>query len=192
MMEFIYLLINSDSNDFKKGINWLHKQVIQTNASIIFLTPPVYDEIKGEAYATVLDIYADWLLSKKYTDGWKIIDIHWPMKKYLEDQRLIDSTFYLAKDGIHPNEEGHWQIAKQVLLSLGENEVKAVSNFQEILEKTAHGEEIFKLVDQYQQLMKDAWLTHIGHERPNMNEGIPLDKAKVEAEKIVERIRELQ
>ena len=64
--------------------------------------------LKEKAYANVLDIYSDWLISLSYSSNWNVIDIHWPMKKYQEDKRLADSSFFYTKDGIHPNEIGHF------------------------------------------------------------------------------------
>ena len=41
-----------------------------------------------------------------------------------------------------------------------------------------HGPELLKLVAERQRLLKDAWLTTIGHKRPGMNAGLPLDEAE--------------
>ena len=83
---------------FKSGIIRLHDQIVKTGASIIHLTPPVYHVPKDPAYANVLDIYSDWLISKRYTSHWDVVDLHWPMKKYLEDRRAVDSAFALAQE----------------------------------------------------------------------------------------------
>ena len=148
-----------DEERFKKyqeGIAWLHDQIIKTGASIIHITPPVYDERKGAAYANVLDIYSDWLISLRYSSNWDVIDIHWPMKKYLEDQRQADSTYAFAKDGVHPNETGHFIMAKQILLSLGENEIAKASNMKDALAGYPNSDTILKLVEKRQAIMKDA------------------------------------
>ncbi len=84
---------------FKEGIEWMHTSIAKLGIPIIHFTPPIYDERKGRAYANVLDIYSDWLISRRYTENWKVIDLHWPMKKYIEEKRLSDSTFTLAQDG---------------------------------------------------------------------------------------------
>ena len=169
---------------YKDGINWLNNTVEQFGADIINITPTIYDERKGPAYANVLDIYSDWLISKRYTDSWKVIDIHWPMRKILEDQRLIDSTFVFAKDGVHPNEAGHFEMAKHILLNLGETELTDLEEFKSFLGTTENGEQILKLFERKHKIMKDAWLSSIGHERPRMDVGLPMAEAIIKSKVI--------
>jgi hypothetical protein len=40
-------------------------------------------------------------------------------------------------------------------------------------------------------LLKDAWLTHVGHVRPGMNNGQPLAEAEREAAELEVKIRSL-
>ncbi|WP_373496937.1 SGNH/GDSL hydrolase family protein [Aquiflexum sp.] len=137
-------------NKFREGIIRLHEQVVNRGVSIIHVTPPIYDG-KVEAYANVLDIYSDWLISLRYTSNWKVIDIHWPMRKYLEDKREANSSFIYAEDGIHPNETGHYLMAKQILLPLGEKELAKANNMKEALAAYHHGDMILQLVDKRQK-----------------------------------------
>ena len=174
---------------YREGINWLHAQVIKSGASIVHITPPVFDERKGKAYANVLDIYSDWLISCRYTANWDVIDIHWPMKKYLEDQRCLDSTFMYAGDGVHPNEIGHFIMAKQILLYLGETELTNAKDIKNALLNNKNGDGILALVEKRQELMKDAWLTYTGHKRPGMKTGLPMIEAQQKAEEIDNQIR---
>lgn len=176
---------------YKEGIFWLNNQIVESGASIIHITPPIYDGRKGEAYANVLDIYADWLISNRYTHNWKVVDLHWPMKKFLEDRRMKDDDFVLAKDGVHPNHMGHWIMAQQLLLYLGETEATKINGIGEIVSRFNHGETIWKLVEEKQKMMKDAWLTAIGHERPGMSDGLPLGEAKRNGDNMNRQIRSL-
>lgn len=176
---------------YKEGINWLHLQAIKSGASIVHLTPPMFDERKGKAYANVLDIYSDWLISRRYTENWEVIDIHWPMRKYLEDKRHADSTFVLAKDGIHPNEIGHWIIAKQVLLFLGEDKVLGANDIKNSLSSFSNAEETLTLIEDRQKLMRDAWLTYTGHKRPGMKIGLPINEAFEKSEILEKQIMNL-
>ncbi len=171
---------------YKEGIHWLNSQILESGASLIHITPPIYDVRKGEAYANVLDIYADWLISNRYTNNWKVVDLHWPMKKFLEDRRMEDDNFVLAKDGVHPNDTGHWIMAQQLLLYLGETEVSKINGIGEMVSQFKNGEAIWKLVGERQKMMKDAWLTAIGHERPGMDVGLPMDEA-MHKKKIMDR-----
>jgi lysophospholipase L1-like esterase len=173
------------------GINWLHEQVIQSGASIIHITPPIYDERKGPAYANVLDLYSDWLLSCRYSKKWNVIDLHWPMKKYLEDRRAVDSTFMYAKDGVHPDELGHFIMAKQILLFLGESFPPNTIDIKSALSSYKNSEAIIKLIEHRQEIMKDAWLSFVGHKRPGMKTGLPIGEAKKQYNDIEKQIQEL-
>ncbi|WP_339785858.1 SGNH/GDSL hydrolase family protein [uncultured Imperialibacter sp.] len=185
MNDGIYLPFDdSRFQAYKEGINWLHEEVSKSGAVIIHLTPPVFDERKGAAYANVLDIYSDWLISNRYTKGWSVADVHGPMKKHLEDRRLIDPDFKYASDGVHPDKAGHWIMAKAILAYLELNELARADT-------ASNGEKILQLIEERQSIMKDAWLTATGHTRPGMNEGIPLSEANLKARAIEVIIQKL-
>lgn len=179
MNDGIYLPFDIDRfQKFCEGMKWMHEQVTQSGTPIIHITTPIYDERKGNAYANVLDIYSDWLISQRYTNNWNVIDIHWPMKKSLEDQRSKDNLFVYAKDGIHPDNAGHFVMAKQILLNLGETKVEKALSMKDVLSGYKNGESIFKLIEKEQAIKKDAYLTFTGHKRPGMNTGLPLPEAE--------------
>lgn len=189
MNDGIYMPFDEERfRKYQDGIRWLHDEVTKYGAGIIYVTPSVYDERKGEAYANVLDLYSDWLLSCRYSSGWNVIDTHWPMKKYLEDRRLIDSSFRYAEDGIHPDETGHFMMAKQILLYLGESEIAKADDMKSALSKHNNGDEVYVLIQKRQKMMKDAWLTYTGHLRPEMNTGLPIDEALQKYQEIEKRI----
>ncbi len=182
---------------FKDGVQWLHDKVVASGAKIIHLTPPIYDEARGKkiGYADVLDTYSDWLLSQVKKEKWEVIDVHYPMQRVLEahrrlDQRLgIESYFTLANDGIHPGEAGHWIMAKSILMHLGALDVAKAPTVQATLTNITEPEAFMKLVTQRQNIMKDAWLTSIGHRRPEMNKGLPLEDAQAKAQELEVQIR---
>lgn len=176
---------------YRKGQEKLHEKVIAAGAGLIHLTPPIYDEKKGPAYANVLDIYSSWLLSQRYTTGWQVIDLHWPMQQFLEEKRRESPDFFLAADGVHPNETGHWLMARELLLGIGETEVIGLSSHKDYFANQKNGMEILELVKEYQSVTKDAWLTYIGHNRPGMKIGIPLERAKEINFPILKRINHL-
>ena len=185
MNDGIYLPFEEDRfNKFKEGINWLHQELENVDAHIIHITPSIFDERKGKAYANVLDIYSDWLISKRYTHDWKVIDIHWPMRKKQDDLRLEDPTFTFAQDGVHPGEEGHFFMAKQILLELGESQVNNNLNTDDMVASHPNGSKILQLVQDKQRMTKDAWLTYTGHTRPGMKEGLPIEEAVKKRDKI--------
>jgi lysophospholipase L1-like esterase len=175
---------------YRAGMLWLHGELAKTGAMIIHMTPPVYDEVKGgiKGYDGVMERYSEWLLQQKDSLGWKVADIHFPMKRYLEGRRQVDTTFAFAKDGIHPDSLGHWIMARAVLSYLGEK-VGAAESVEDVI--GAKNLRLFQLVGEKQQLMKDAWLTAAGHKRPGMKKGLPLKEAKVKEAEIEKKIRAL-
>jgi lysophospholipase L1-like esterase len=177
---------------YQEGQLWLHREVVKSGARIIHLTPPVYDEQRGNAqgYAQVLDRYAEWLLSQKTAVGWEIGDIHFPMKRALEERRASDGSFTFAPDAIHPGPEGHWIMARAVLAFLREQHAANATTPQESW-KSPVGDEVYKLVAERQKLMKDTWLTATGHNRPGMDKGIPLVEAKKKYAVVEDQIRAL-
>lgn len=189
MNDGIYLPFAEDRfNKFKEGIDWLHQELENVGAHIIHITPSIFDERKGKAYANVLDIYSDWMISKRYTHDWNVIDIHWPMRKKQEDLRLEDSTFTFAQDGVHPTGEGHFFMAKQILLGMGEFRVNDFLNADDLATSHRNGSKILQLVQEKQRITKDAWLTATGHERPGMSEGIPLEDSRIKSKAIASQI----
>lgn len=200
MNDGIYMTFDANRfQKFKKGINRMHDIVVKSGARLIHVTPPVYDELKGKSfgYAAVLDHYSDWLLSLRSSAEWEVIDIHYPMKRYLEAHRKVDSKFAvdgfaLASDGIHPGEAGHWIMAKQILLYFGNKTVATSPEITESLAKAKNGLHILKLVEQRQALMKHAWLTATKHTRPGIPVGLALDEAIIKYAEIEREIRALQ
>ncbi len=189
---------NKRFQKFKDGINWLHDEVVKTSARLIHLTPPYYDEVRGKSagYAAVLDRYSDWLISMKRSSKWEVIDIHYPMKKYLQAHRDIDvkfglNGFALAQDGVHPGEVGHWIMARQILLYLGFKEVAHSPGIAESLQQIQNAPEYVKLVTERQNMMRDAWLTATKHKRPGLPVGLPLTEAQSKSGELLIKINSL-
>ena len=192
MNDGIYLPFDEHRfEQFKKGINALHDEVKKRGVQIIHLTPPVYDGPSDNSYAEVLEVYSDWLVSQRNTSQWKVIDIHRPMKKELQTQRLLDPNFSFAKDGIHPNKAGHFLMAKEILLFLGAKEINQVKDMKSILSKYPNGPQIAAHIKKRQQIIKDAWLTYVGHKRPRMNPGFALPEAQRLAKELSVQIENL-
>ena len=199
MNDGIYLPFDEERfQKFKEGLNYVHEKLAATGAKIVHLTPPFYDEAKGKqmGYGAALDKYSDWVLSQKKTANWNVVDIHYPMKRFTEAHRKIDAAFginafALAEDGVHPGEAGHWIMAKLVLLFLSEKTVAKAPDIKTAIAATSNSEDILKLVAKRQSLMKDAWLTAAGHNRPGMSTGLPLTEAKEKYQEIEQQIRSL-
>ena len=193
MNDGIYLPFNAERfQKFKDGTLWLRERVTAAGARIILVTPPTFDEVKGghPGYNHTLDLYSDWLLAQRAA-GWDVVDSHGPMSRYLAERRARDLSFFLTNDGVHCNETGHWIIAKQILLSLGVKDLANVDDPQVMLAVHPNGQQLLKLIQQRQRLMKDAWITDVGHKRPGMNKGLPLTEAIAKAAEIETQIRQL-
>jgi len=183
MNDGIYLPFDPDRfQKFKEGMLELHTQVSARRVPIIHATPPTFDEVKGghAGYNNTLARYSEWLLSQR-SAGWDVVDLHGPMDRYLAEARRHDPSFFLAADGIHCDETGHWLMAKEILLHLGLSDVANIETPQALGAFLPHGEEILKLIRQKQPMMRDALLTRTGHKRPGLNPGLPLPEAQAKA-----------
>jgi lysophospholipase L1-like esterase len=192
MNDGIYLPFDTTRfNKYADGMSWLNSKIQAIKAKAVFLTPPIYDPEKGIPYSITLDLYADWLLSQKSEYDWEVIDIHFPMKAYLEAQRKVEPEFYLAKDGVHPNSTGHWLMAKPILEFLGLGEKDSKTTFEELISTYPNGLELFILISQKQKILRDAYLSATGHLRPGIAEGLPLPEAEKQAALLENQIRDL-
>lgn len=192
MNDGIYLPFDPERfQKFQKGIQRLRERSSAVGAPVIHLTPPTFDEVKGghPGYGAALDRYSEWLVSQR-AQGWDVIDTHTPMNHFLGGQRRVDPQFALAGDGVHVNTQGHWLIAREVLRQMGAAEDLTAAETPEVLVNShPRGDEILKRIQQRQRLLKDAWLTQVGHLRPGMAKGKPLPEAEREAKEIESQLQ---
>ncbi|MBN8246006.1 MAG: SGNH/GDSL hydrolase family protein [Verrucomicrobia bacterium] len=185
---------------YRQGITKLRETAAHAGVRVIHLTPPVFDPVPlagrtlpdglesypqpFEGYDNVLDRYSEWLLSRRIA-GWEVVDLHGPMDRFLSEQRGRDPKFVLAGDGVHANAQGHWIMAREVLRRLGAPEAIVASDTAAgLLDSNPRARQILALEQERQRALKDAWLTAIGHQRPGMSPGLPLDEAtRIAAEK---------
>jgi lysophospholipase L1-like esterase len=204
MNDGIYMPFNDERfQRFRQGTLRLHQKAEAAGIRIIQLTPPVFDSraLQGgkipagmySRYNDVLDVYSAWLKAE-IGKNVIVIDIHDPINLYLAAKRVI-----LASDGVHIGSEGHNFVARELLFQLE----SVRPSFRLVDDKGAiktdllkfdseEEREILKLVQQRQRLRKDAWLTHVGHKRPGMNKGKPLEEAEAEADALAVKIISLQ
>jgi len=175
---------------FKEGICWLHDQVVFSGAKIIHITPSLYEEKANEnsGYGKVLDEYSHWLTQQK---NWQVIDTHSALHKYLSTELKKDANFRISKDGVHPGDQGHWIMAKEILRYLGAKKIGRMNSIEEMLEPVKDPKAFFDLVVERHNILKDAWLTQTGHKRPEMKKGIPLSEANVKAADLMKKMKEL-
>ena len=193
---------------FQDGIHRLRARAEEAGVKVLHVTPPVFDPAPIQAntlpagreeyrqpfegYDEVLNLYSAWLLAHRGV-GWEVVDVHGPIERHLARERRRDPKFRLAPDGVHINPEGHWLIARAILLHNGVPAVDLDEGLggEQALGKLPRGLEVLKLVQRKQRVLKDAWLTAIGHERPGMAKGVPLDEAEDQAEALENEIRNL-
>jgi lysophospholipase L1-like esterase/pimeloyl-ACP methyl ester carboxylesterase len=194
MNDGIYLPFDAGRfQKFQDGIQRLRERCAAAGAKVLYLTPPTFDEVKGghPGYGAALDRYSEWLVGQR-AQGWEVVDTHTPMNRFLAERRRSDPSFLLAGDGVHVNTQGHWLIAREMLRQLGAPDELASADTPDALVKShPRGAEILKLVQQRQRVLKDAWLTHVGHVRPGMGMGKPLADAEREAAEVAAKLNEL-
>lgn len=179
----IYQPLDKDRfTKYKQGVQLLKKKVEDHGAKIIFMTPPVYDRPGPDFdYDEVMSAYSKWLVSKRGED-WQVIDLHAVMKEELRKKREQNPRFKYSRDGIHPGDEGHELIAQQII------DYFAIKAPLKDPSPNAYGRMMMFLRERM-RVMRDAWLTEIGHKRP-MRKGKPLTEAKKIAAENTGRIQQ--
>jgi lysophospholipase L1-like esterase len=193
---------------YQSGMRRLREKAAAAGATVIHVTPPTFDPVPikantlpagrdeyrqpYEGYNDVLDRYAAWLVSQR-AQGWQVIDIHRPMNEYLAARRADDARFRLAGDGVHANTQGHWLMAREFLRWLGVPDTALAADTFELATLGAPAApKILELVKRRQRVLKDAWLSEVGHRRPGMAKGKPMAAAQREAEEVEKELKAMQ
>jgi lysophospholipase L1-like esterase len=114
------------------------------------------------------------------------------MTRFIADARRSDPKFTLAGDGVHPGPVGHWLIARELLRRWkAPAKLVAADSPDALAAMHPRGRQIVERVAQRQNLLRDAWLSEVGHQRPGMGKGRPLTEARTEAARALEEIRRL-
>ncbi len=120
---------------YRQGMAALKAAVEKAGAKFIVMTPPIYDDQRKPLpfkYNEVLDRYSEWLLQRR-GDGWVVVDLHAPMTREVERRRRADPEFTFDPDGVHPNEAGHWFMARQLIGAFGDPQAAAAPSPEEML-----------------------------------------------------------
>jgi lysophospholipase L1-like esterase len=173
---------------YRAGIEKLRQTVETSGARIIHLTPPVYDGRPGTRhpagdvdYDAVLAAYSDWLLSRR-ADGWLVIDVHGPMRRWLDERRAADAAFTFQPDAVHPDEAGQWAICRAVLLGLGDDRLGAEAEPVSLRPFLPDCQERMRL-------LRQAYVGAAGHLRPGIQPGLPVADAEAAAGRITDSLR---
>jgi lysophospholipase L1-like esterase len=186
---------------YKNGINKIIEAAEQSNGKmkVILVTPPPFDPLplskKGklvskdaadfswkEVYenydSEVLAVYAQWILNQKSRVA-GCIDLRTPMLRDIAKKRESNPDFQYAHDGVHVDANGHALIATILADAMSLDSSLRLSDKE------------MALVSNRQQLMRDSWLSEVGHKRPGIKQGKPIAEAKSIAEKLDLEIKEL-
>lgn len=183
---------------YQDGINRLIDKVHAAGAKLVLLTPPPFDPVplrdKGKLKPAGEDMYAYFAMYEDY-DGvlrrygqWimqqadrveLVIDVHKPLAEFVSERRKSEPAFTLSPDGIHPNAIGHRLMGETILTAWG------VESTNEPDEK------LLNLVVRRTALLHDAWLSEVGHQRPGVRPGLPLQEAQTKADELAAEIASL-
>jgi len=188
-----------DEARFKKyqdGYAKLVEKCEKAGAKVVLMTPSSFDPLPlkgkllpaGEANYSwvkpfehydrdVLTKYSEWLLTwgKK---GYPVADAHAAVAAHLEQTRKANPDYRVSGDGIHPDANGHDVIFRELLKTLGGDP-----------EWTKPAAPVMKKIEDRQRLLGLAWLTDVGHKRPDTPKGVPLAEAQAKAAAMEKEIR---
>jgi lysophospholipase L1-like esterase len=182
---------------YQEGIRKLIEKSHAAGAKVILLTPPPFDPLPMEKSnkllpagspkfgwtgiyeryePEVLAVYADWILQQgNHVE--QVIDVHTPINDFLRKQRSSNPGYVMSTDGIHVNQDGHRLMAQPIVNAWG------------VPWKEDMDADLLKLVTARQQLLHRAWVSSVGHQRPGVAAGLPLEEARSKAAEMDQKIR---
>lgn len=188
---------------YKEGLLKLVRKIKAVGAKVIILTPPPYDsksaatqpvnlQPEGMApysymtpfkdYSSVLAQYGEWILNEGKEIADLVIDLYGPLSEHIRTKRENNPEFAYG-DGIHPDEEGHWIIAKTILGKLFHLVlVRAPAYWNNPSEAT-----LYRILSGEQEVLHAAWKEHVGHSNPGKAAALPLREAQGAAAHIREQ-----
>lgn len=178
---------------YKQGIEKLKQKVEAAGATLVLVTPPLFDDSRAKnyfSYNAVLDHYAAWLLDQRCR-GWLVIDLHVPMARALAERRQSDAGFTFQPDAVHPNTAGHWFIAQQICAWFGDEQIAKSDTPEAMLSARGLPAEVLPLVQQRVDLLRDAYVGAAGHKRPGVAPGLEIAEAEQKAASLTAKIDEL-
>lgn len=176
---------------YQQGMTKLKAAVEGKGAKLIVVTPPCYDDQrapKAFSYNEVLDRYSDWLVDQR-KQGWCVIDLHGPMSAELRKRRAADLQFTFQPDGVHPNDEGHWFVAQEVIRGFGDERAAQASDPILFLKRIGGSTELLPLVQKRVEILRNAYVNAAGHKRPGLTAKMTVPEADKEAEELSAQIR---
>ncbi|MFK8111074.1 MAG: alpha/beta hydrolase fold domain-containing protein [Rubripirellula sp.] len=193
MNDGIYYPFSEDRySQFCRGIDLIIEKVQASGAKLILMTPPAFDPLPcassgkllpagAEEYswkriyenydADVIAVYAKYVREQAERVA-MVVDLYDATDSYIRNRRHSDEEFSMSPDGVHVNLEGHAVVASAICRAW---EIKPIDPAEAQLDRQHV---------QAQQVMRDAWLSEVGHLRPGIKEGLPLDQATAMANQL--------
>jgi lysophospholipase L1-like esterase len=178
---------------YQKGITSLKEQVEAAGAKFVVITPPYYDDqrAKGKfSYNEVLDRYSAWLVAQR-ENGWNVVDLHSAMTAAVAQRRKESPDFTFQPDAVHPNAEGQWFMATQLIAWCGDDAAAAAKSPQEMLALYKLPPDVLQLVRRRKDVLRDAYLSAAGHKRPGIGKGLPVAEAEEQAAALSQKVQEV-
>jgi lysophospholipase L1-like esterase len=131
----------SGDKRFAEAVTALREAALKAGAKrVVICTPPVHDShdsTKPGAHDENLARYSAFIMSN--VKDWDVVDIHGPMRRALDSERKKNPDFRFPKDGYHPNREGHWFMAREILTQCFGAEIgPEITSSEMILNPTAN------------------------------------------------------
>ena len=162
---------------YEAGLDRLIAGVRAAGASLVLITPPVFDPLpipqrlaKADTtafgYQAAYPFYNDVLASfaqaglRRRGPGVAVIDLHAGMRDALAERRKADPAFTFCPDGVHPDDRGHLLMGRLVAQGLGLPVPEA--RLEEELARI-HADPLFPLVRDRRALRSEAWLAYVGY-----------------------------
>jgi lysophospholipase L1-like esterase len=178
---------------YQEGMTRLKSAVESSGAKFVVMTPPFYDDQRAPqkfSYNAVLDCFSDWLVGQR-KEGWTVIDVHSPMTRFVQTQRIDHPLFTVQPDGVHPNESGHWLIAQQLIRWAGDDKSAAATSPHDMLKAKGIPEALLGLSSARVGVLRDAYVGAAGHKRPGVAKGLPVDQAEAKADELSVKIADV-
>ncbi len=178
---------------YRQGMAALKAAVEKAGSQFIVVTPPTYDDQSKPlkfSYNEVLDHYSDWLLERR-TDGWRVVDLHGPMTRELTRRRAADPQFTFVPDGVHPNDQGHWFIAQALIRFFGDPAAADAQTPADMLATLNAPAALLAPVQQRVAVLRDAYVSTAGHQRPGVAAGLPIAEAEKRAAELTAEMQAL-
>jgi len=176
---------------YQDGMEHLRAKVAAAGAVLVQITPPCYDDQRRPqdfSYNAVLDRYSDYLLEGR-KQGRLVVELHHAMTAELARRRQSDPEFAFQGDAVHPDTAGHWFMAGCIIRWFGDNEAADAASPQAMLAAADIPGDVYDLVAQRMGVVRSAYVSAAGHNRPGVRPGLPVEEAEQEAQRLTELIR---